>query len=235
MRWIFVLVLVLHPIALRAEIYSYVDSNGVYTITNIPPPKGTPVLRTLDDTGGGYGGAATGPSGITAVTPPETYDTPIEDASRAQGIDPDLVRALIWVESAWNPRAVSNKGAKGLMQLIPETAQRFGVRDIFDPDDNINGGVKYLRFLMDMFEGNTSLTLAAYNAGENVVQRYNGVPPYRETQQYVKRIASIYGRDLQAAVRTPIFRVVDGQGGSTYTNTPPPKPASDLKIEKVLR
>lgn len=224
---------VVSAVPLRAEIYTYVDEKGVYTITNVPPQGAVTVIEVLQDAVEGVD-TAPGPLGLRPATPPETYDTSIDETCRAHGIDPDLVRALIWVESNFNPRAVSNKGARGLMQLLPETGRRFGAMNLFDPAENIRGGVKYLRFLMDLFSGNTRLSLAAYNAGENAVQRYNGIPPYRETQAYVKRIGQIYGKDLRLAAQVPIYLVRDADGNVVYTNNPP-KPSADQKVEKVLK
>lgn len=108
------------------------------------------------------------------------------------GIDPQLVLAVIQVESAYHTDAVSPKDAAGLMQLIPDTASRFGVHNVFDPSENIRGGVKYLRWLLSYFEGNVTLALAGYNAGERAVDRYGGVPPYAETQAYVRMVHSLY-------------------------------------------
>jgi soluble lytic murein transglycosylase-like protein len=103
-------------------------------------------------------------------------------------LNPNLVLAVIEAESNFNPRALSPKNAQGLMQLIPATAERFGVRDVWDPEQNLRGGMAYLRWLMRHFDGDLELVLAAYNAGEGAVQRYNGIPPYAETQNYVRRI-----------------------------------------------
>jgi len=107
-------------------------------------------------------------------------------------IDPQLVMALISVESGFNSKAVSPKNAQGLMQLIPETAERFGVKTVFSPAENIKGGLAYLRWLMAFFEGEVKLVLAAYNAGERAVERFKGIPPYEETRNYVQRITSMY-------------------------------------------
>jgi soluble lytic murein transglycosylase-like protein len=107
-------------------------------------------------------------------------------------IDPQLVMALISVESGFNTKAVSPKNAQGLMQLIPETAERFGVQRVFNPAENIKGGLAYLRWLMAFFQGEVTLVLAAYNAGEKAVERYRGIPPYEETRNYVRRITSMY-------------------------------------------
>ncbi len=114
-----------------------------------------------------------------------------------QRVDPKLVHAVIQVESAWNPRARSNKGALGLMQLMPATATRFGVSDPFDPKQNIRAGARYLRILLDQFKQNLTHALAAYNAGEGAVIAHGGVPPYQETRNYIVRINALYG-ELQA-------------------------------------
>ena len=116
-------------------------------------------------------------------------------AATRYALDPKLIVAVMRQESSFNPRAVSPKGARGLMQLMPATAARFGVRDIYDPAQNIEGGAQYLRFLLDTFNGNVELALAGYNAGENAVVRYgNRIPPYRETIDYVQRISAHYSR-----------------------------------------
>ena len=112
------------------------------------------------------------------------------------GIDPELVLAVIKAESAFNPTALSNKNAQGLMQLIPATAERFGVKDSWDPIQNIKGGTAYLHWLLRHFEGKVDLVLAAYNAGEGAVERYHGIPPFQETQKYVKQILSWYSKPL---------------------------------------
>lgn len=111
------------------------------------------------------------------------------------GIDTDLAMAVIAVESGFNPRATSPKNAQGLMQLIPDTASRFQVANAYDPEQNVKGGLAYLRWLMDQFEGNVGLVVAAYNAGEKTVEKYGGIPPYPETQVYVQRIRSLYPKN----------------------------------------
>ena len=117
------------------------------------------------------------------------YDPMIVDAARKFDVDAALISAVIKAESDFNPREISNKGARGLMQLMPSTADRFGVRNSFDAKANINGGVQYLRWLLDTFSGNADFAVAAYNAGEGNVWKYNGVPPFRETMTYLKRVA----------------------------------------------
>jgi soluble lytic murein transglycosylase-like protein len=124
-------------------------------------------------------------------TTPEISQLVEQTASRHQ-VDPQLVHAIIKVESAYDPLAVSNKGAMGLMQLIPSTAQELGVANPFDPQENIEGGVTYLRHLLNVFGGDLNLSLAAYNAGEGAVRRYGGVPYFAETQNYVRRVTNIY-------------------------------------------
>jgi soluble lytic murein transglycosylase len=120
------------------------------------------------------------------------YDPIIERYAKKFRVDPVLVRAVIQVESDFNPNCVSKKGAQGLMQLIPATAKRYKVKNVFDPEENIRGGVNYLRDLLEMFPDNLPRALAAYNAGENAVARHRGIPPYAETQTYVKRAMTVY-------------------------------------------
>ena len=116
------------------------------------------------------------------------YDSTIKAIALRYGMDDKLIKAIVKVESAFKPTAVSPKGAQGLMQLMPGTAARYGVADSFDPIQNLLGGVKYLKDLLSMFNNNITLALAAYNAGENAVQKYNGIPPYKETRQYVQKV-----------------------------------------------
>ena len=121
------------------------------------------------------------------------YDSIIASTSQFFQVDVDLVRAIISVESCFLPTAVSEKGAKGLMQLMPSTAKRFGVKNSFDAEQNILGGIKYLRYLLDFFGGNTRFAIAAYNAGEGAVKHYRGVPPFEETRKYVAKVMSLIG------------------------------------------
>jgi soluble lytic murein transglycosylase-like protein len=123
------------------------------------------------------------------------YSGIIDTASRTHGVDKSLVHAVIQAESGYNPAAVSRKGATGLMQLMPDTARRYGVANSFDPVDNIHGGVRYLKDLLAMFNGNVQLALAGYNAGENAVIRAgNQIPPYPETVAYVPKVIDFYRR-----------------------------------------
>ena len=148
----------------------------------------------------------------------------VREAAGRHRIDPALVRAVIETESNWNPKAYSHKGAGGLMQLIPTTAQRYGAYDVFDPQQNIDAGVKYLRTLLERYHGNLDLALAAYNAGEGAVDRAHGVPSFRETRDYVQKVQNAYfrpgsGRMPDAFVNShAIHRDVTPEGRIVFTN-----------------
>ena len=148
----------------------------------------------------------------------------VREASDRHKVDPALVRAVIETESGWNPKAFSHKGAGGLMQLIPTTAQRYGAYDVFDPQQNIDAGVKYLRTLLERYNGNLDLALAAYNAGEGAVDRAHGVPSFRETRNYVQKVQNAYfrpgsGRMSDTYVSShAIHRDVSPEGRIIFTN-----------------
>jgi soluble lytic murein transglycosylase-like protein len=167
-----------HEYARRLLQYVRAQPNTELPACLLPDPI-KPVLVTVEDTP------------ITIKTNPE-IEALVKKLAPQYAIDPQLVMALISVESSFNPKAVSPKKAQGLMQLIPETAERFGVRQVFNPADNIKGGLAYLRWLMAYFQGEVRLVLAAYNAGERAVERYRGIPPYKETRNYVHRISLMY-------------------------------------------
>ncbi|MGC9944983.1 MAG: lytic transglycosylase domain-containing protein [Bryobacteraceae bacterium] len=133
-----------------------------------------------------------------AIAPSARLTETVDRIARQNDLSPRLVHSVIQVESNYDPNAVSPKGAQGLMQLIPSTARRFGVSDIFDPADNIQGGARYLKYLLELYKGDEALALAAYNAGEGAVSRYGGVPPFPETQDYVAKV-----RQRLAATPTP--------------------------------
>jgi len=174
----------------------------------------------------GTGVPAPAKAGNATLPPPEISDLIEQTANRLQ-VDPQLVHAIIKVESEYDPKAVSTKGAMGLMQLIPETAQRFGVENPFNPKENIEGGVSYLKHLLNLFGGDLPLSLAAYNAGEGAVQRSGGIPSFAETQDYVRKVTSIYrSGSAQSGANaagnktqpSPITRYVDERGVVHYTN-----------------
>ena len=162
--------------------------------------------------------APPGGKAAMAAPTPEISNLVEQTANRLQ-IDPQLVDAIIKVESQYDPMALSNKGAMGLMQLIPETAQRFGVANPFDPKENIQGGVSYLKYLLETFKGDLPRSLAAYNAGEGAVARSGGIPSYAETKDYVRKVTSIYQSSSPAGAHSaPIVRSVDERGVVHYSN-----------------
>ncbi len=189
----------------RADIYTYTDENGVVHYSNVPPGRrrGVRQIRT--------GSRRTPPqpaTGGSTATPRDTssdrytrYDALIREAAALYRIPESFIRAVIKVESNYNPQVCSHAGACGLMQLMPATAARMGVTDVFDPRQNILGGTRLLRILANHFNGDLVLTIAAYNAGEGAVHRYRGIPPYEETQRYVQRVLRWYYGFLEAENR----------------------------------
>lgn len=131
-------------------------------------------------------------------------DRLIYEVAQRHSVDPRFIHAVIWQESKYKNEARSHAGAQGLMQLIPATAERFGCDDVFDPADNIEAGTKYLRWLLKRFDGNVELALAGYNAGEGAVDKYNGIPPYNETRNYVKIISKRYGKTFHPVVDSTV-------------------------------
>jgi soluble lytic murein transglycosylase-like protein len=169
-----------------AGIYRYEDENGVVHFTNCPrDPKFKLYLReSKEDVGNEIGSTTTRDS--------KHYDELISEFCNKYQVDFALIKAIIRAESGFNPRAISRKGAKGLMQLMPETAQRMNVSNIFNPRENIDGGVRYFKYLLSLFDNDLRLSLAAYNAGENLVSELGTIPPYRETVDYVQRVLNFY-------------------------------------------
>jgi len=152
----------------------------------------------------------------------QVIDLLIDRISEQHGVDPELVRAVARVESNYNPRAVSNRGALGVMQLLPETAKRFGVVNVWDARQNIEGGVKFLKFLSGMFPNNLPYVLAAYNAGESAVVKHGGIPPFPETRAYVRRITAVYKKGTvltaESEPSTVIVSFHDPAGRTVYSN-----------------
>ena len=193
------LALVLSAGPAAADIFSFRDERGVVHFTNMPNGDKRFKLIRKEETSGSKTGAATiGAARVAQLFMPAQADilkfsSYIENASKTHGVDSALVHAVITAESGYNPVATSKAGARGLMQLMPGTAARYGVQNITDPQENINGGVKYLRDLITMFNGNLELAVAAYNAGENAVIRHgNRIPPYAETVHYVPKVLGFY-------------------------------------------
>ncbi len=200
LRLLPILCLLLAPAAAdaAAKIYSYVDADGQRHYTDMPDnPRYRLLLLSahgMTESGDHYDPLLLARSA--------QYDPIIEKAAEYASIESNLLRAVIVVESGFNSRAMSKRGAVGLMQLMPETASRFGVSDRYDPRQNVLAGAQYLRFLMDRFGSNVRLALAAYNAGEQAVDRSGGqIPPFSETQAYVPRVLKIY-RMLEEQART---------------------------------
>ena len=174
------------PCFVTADIYRYVDEDDIVHFTDAPTDKRFKIfmrdykkdkeLRTK--------------LRYASTVNPAEYEQLIKSCSEKYGVNQNLVKAVIHAESGYDQNAVSSKGAGGLMQLMPETAKSLKVADRFNPRDNVDGGVKYLRFLLDTFRGDVSLAVAAYNAGLNKVAKYGGIPPYNETRTYVNRVLS---------------------------------------------
>jgi soluble lytic murein transglycosylase-like protein len=180
------------PSTLLADIYKYVDKDGVIHFSNVPTTEGKWILvikekRVHFNLGKNF----------------EKYDPEIWKASQRYSVDYNLVKAVIKAESNFNPKAVSRAGARGLMQLMPQTANLLQVNDSFHPEENIDGGVRYLRYLMNLYNDNLQLALAAYNAGEKAVFKYRGIPPYPETQTYVQRVLRYY-QEYSRETRSPV-------------------------------
>ena len=197
-----------------AQIYSWRGADGKLVLSDKPRAgdadpstyavHGTIAVLTTDTS--------------TAKSAP--YEAAITEHARRQQVAADLVRAVIQVESAFNPVAVSSKGAMGLMQLMPATARELGVRNPFDPDQNIRGGVAYLRRLLDRYDGNVELALAAYNAGMGNVEKYGDVPPFKETKNYVKKVTGATP-PVPVNVIYKWMELVDGKPVIKFSNKPP--------------
>lgn len=173
-----------------AQVYRYTDEKGITVYTNVAPDKSRYRVENL----GCYGTCIRGVNWHSTPLKFREYNLEVSAASEVFGVDAALVRAVMHAESWFNPMAVSHAGAQGLMQLMPETQGRYGVSDPFDPLDNISAGVAYLARLLEEFGNDTDLAVAAYNAGENAVRRYGGVPPFAETREYVRRVNILYQR-----------------------------------------
>ncbi len=211
----------------NAQIASVTANDGRRLFVNADPPVVAKLSATRPMHHAIYLG---GEISFTGQDRPAMYldrdgaDKLVREAAERHKVDPALVRAVIETESNWNSTAKSRKGAMGLMQLIPSTAQRFGVNDAFNPGQNVDAGVRYLKVLLERYNGNLDLALAAYNAGEGAVDRARGVPAYRETRNYVQRVQDAYfrpgsGRMENAYTRSSqIHRQVEASGRIVFTN-----------------
>lgn len=193
----------LPPCAMAGKIYIFKDADGNVLMTNRVDEGSKPlgsdfrkfsrlekITRYEDSNIHSYGDW--GKNERAARYNAHAFDDIIRTAALTYRVDDGLVKAVIHTESGFNPKALSKPGAQGLMQLMPATARRYGVRNAFNPSENINGGTRHLKYLIERYQNNLKLVLAAYNAGEGNVTKYNGIPPYRETQDYVKRVLSRY-------------------------------------------
>lgn len=211
----------------EGQVYMYVDQEGVAHFTNAPTKREFKLFQE-------------GQLPKRSRTPSTMYETLIHSTAKEHGMDPALIQAVIQAESNFDPYAVSRKGAQGLMQLLPQTAWALSVQNPFDPKANIKGGTSYLRQLLDRFSGDLSLALAAYNAGEDAVLRYGGIPPYQETKQYVTKVLSLYNKKApsppsnasskNSKAKAPnknqpppsrVYRFIDENGLVFYSNIPP--------------
>ena len=203
---------------LGQALYSYIDENGSQVFTNIAPVKPVFDLQIT--------GSVPAVPAPPQATKSSSYDAIIEKYANHYSLDPSLIRSIIATESGFNPKAVSPKGARGLMQLMPATAERLGVSNSFDPEQNIHGGVKHFRSLMDNFNNNLTLSLAAYNAGENLVQRLGRVPEIKETRNYIQSVTGRLEKKVdtptqEAPEHPPTYRFIDESGVLHLTNIPP--------------
>ena len=216
-RVIFIAVFVLSMaagVASYADIYKYVDDSGVIHFTNTSSGEG--YKKIISESKKRHISKGT--------SNPEDFHHIIASKSEKYSVEPSLVMAVIKAESNGDSRAVSRKGAMGLMQLMPYTARDMDVRNPFDPEENIEGGTRYLKYLLDLFDGNLTLALAAYNAGPNAIKKLGYVPPIPETRQYVEKVLYLYNGKKSAGSSVKkqeiVYKVVYEDGTVLYTNTP---------------
>lgn len=206
------------PVIAGADIYRYVDENGIVCYTNTPfVEKAERVIKES----AGQNQKKVSQTGNMKIERDKDYYKVIYEKAIKYDIDPSLVKAIIKTESNWNQRAVSRKGAMGLMQLMPATASEMALRDPFNPEENIEGGTRYLRYLLERFNGDLTLALAAYNAGPKTIEIFGTMPPITETRQYVNKVLSLYnGRMTQKKKPEPIYKVILQDGTILFTNSP---------------
>ena len=214
--------LALAPLRADAQIYAWRDTNGMLVLSDRKLSDGA-VTYAVPDTP-----AVRATTAVVDSSLASRFEHLVQAHATRQSLRPELVRAVIQVESGFNPRARSPKGAMGLMQLMPQTASELGVSDPYDPDDNIKGGTRYLRQLLDRYDGNEELALAAYNAGAMAVERHGRrVPPFRETQDYVRKVglgaagASTHAAATNTHVVYKSFEIVDGRAVPRYSTRKP--------------
>jgi len=235
----------------HGQLASYLDDQGnlVFTNSTAPAPRVTPAKSSsvaasnqpsppLQPASAPASASTRAPAAATPSAPaqapaqplvpviqaPAALDQMVQQTAEKHNVDPALVRAVISTESNWNASAVSSKGAQGLMQLVPGTAHQLGVGNAFDPAQNVDAGVRYLGMLLQRYNGDLKLALAAYNAGPSIVDRFGGVPNYRETRNYVEKVTSTYfrpGSDRHSyaySAAKPIYRTTESDGRVVFTN-----------------
>lgn len=196
------------PLTSRADIYKFTDRNGVVHYTNVPQSSEYKKVLSEGNTGSD-----------------KDYNYIINMNSMKYKIEPSIIKAVITAESNWDPWALSKKGAMGLMQLMPGTVRDMQIRNPYDPEQNIEGGTRYLRSLLDRFDGDLDLALAAYNAGPGRVEKNGGIPPFKETKKYIRKVIAISEDESRPA---KIYKVTYNDGTVLYTNNPPSK--KDYKL-----
>jgi soluble lytic murein transglycosylase-like protein len=226
--------LILCTIPAQAQIVSYMDSSGKHVFINSDPPGVATQVRKPASMPRGFTQISLRSGQNSGFAPPELstaalanrgkIEEMIREVSARYRVDPALVRAVIETESHYNSTARSNRGALGLMQLVPQTAQQLGVSNALDPRENLDGGVRYLRSLLQRYNGDLDKALAAYNAGPGAVDRAGGIPRIRETREYVQKVTDSYyrpGSDRLPRIfesREPIYRAVEADGRVVFTN-----------------
>jgi soluble lytic murein transglycosylase-like protein len=196
------------PVAVQGgNIYKHIDESGVLIFTDVPDDSSAEVF-------------ASDRKVATKPAHKKSYDKIIDSKANKYSVDPSLIKAVIKVESGFNERAVSRKGAKGLMQLMPATAREMGVFNLFNPEDNIEAGTRYLRYLLEKFDGDLKLALAAYNAGPTSVKKHGTVPPIKETKRYLKKVFRYYGKDTHnAPASNTIYKIELKDGTTIFTDS----------------
>lgn len=189
LSFIVIMVLLFTAVGSDADIYKFVATDGSVAFTNLPTDKGGKIIFKEPKTNSTAKNTSVRSSGSVYN---ESFNSIATEKAAKYNLDPQLVKAVIKAESNWNPNAVSPKGARGLMQLMPSTAYELGVYNSFDPEENIDGGTRYLSYLIEKFNGDLNLAVAAYNAGPARVEKTKSIPAIPETVQYVKRVMSLY-------------------------------------------
>ena len=215
------------PASITAEIVVKQDKNGKIVITNTGPASQS--FKTRNAKSG-----ASSTKRRTSFNIPSQYLTRIRNLASKHNVREDLIVAVIRAESSFNPQALSHKGAAGLMQLMPDTAKQYGVTNRFDPEQNLTAGVQHLSYLYSKYKKNIPLTLAAYNAGEEAIKKYKGIPPYKETKGYIKRamkyMSMRYSHYFSSGANTTIYKYKTADGRTVISDTPPANPHGKVEI-----